>query len=57
MDEVRNARHGSIRRPKRAAEPDPASPAALLLERFRSVRADLRFKEDGVQTTVTLTAK
>ena len=31
-----------------------ASPLAKMLDRFASIRADLRFREDGIHTIVTL---
>jgi hypothetical protein len=53
-DEVTNARHGSPRRPtpKPAVEPDSA--LGRLLETTRDVSADLRFREDGIHTAVTI---
>jgi hypothetical protein len=52
--EVVNDRHGSLRRPRLQAEVAPDSAAAGLLKMFRSVRADLRFREDGVHTVLTV---
>jgi hypothetical protein len=52
--EVRNARHGSYRRPHLHEALDEQSPVARLLGQLRHVRADLRFREDGVHTVVTL---
>jgi hypothetical protein len=52
--EVRNTRHGSYRRPHLHEALDEASPVARLLGQLRHVRADLRFREDGVHTVVTL---
>jgi hypothetical protein len=56
-DEVVNRRHGSWRRPQWHAAIEPASPLGRLLDRFRAMRADLRFQEDGVNTTVTIERK
>jgi hypothetical protein len=53
-DDVANKRHGTLRSPKLPAKPDPTSAIAQLLERLHSLRADLRFREDGVQTTLTI---
>jgi hypothetical protein len=51
-DEVANQRHGTLRKPKLNTGAD--SVAGQLLRQITSVRADLRFREDGVHTTVTL---
>ncbi len=52
-DEVMNQRHGSLRRPTpQTAAAD--SPLLQLLEQFRTIRADLRFKEDGINTVLTI---
>jgi hypothetical protein len=53
-DEVVNERHGSRRQPVLHRGIDAGSPLAQLLEEFRSVRADLRFRDDGLHTTVTI---
>jgi hypothetical protein len=53
-DEVVNRRHGSLRQPRLHAGIEEASPLGRLLGQVRSLRADLRFKEDGVNTVVTL---
>ncbi len=53
-DEVMNERHGSRREPVLHAGLDADSPLGRLLEDLRSLRADLRFTEDGVQTAVTI---
>ena len=53
-DEVSNQRHGSLRQPKLQPGVDADSPAGQLLQQLMSIRADLRFREDGVHTTVTL---
>jgi hypothetical protein len=52
--EARNARHGSYGRPRLHDTVDEQSPLARLLGQLRHVRADLRFREDGVHTVVTL---
>src|SRR5205823_4967129 len=51
-DEVTNARHGSLRRPTPKPTLDPDSALGQLLEKTRDITADLRFREDGVHTTV-----
>jgi hypothetical protein len=51
--DVINLRHGSLRQPQLHAGVEPKSPLGRLLEQFRGIRADLRFKEDGVNTVVT----
>lgn len=56
-DEVSNKRHGSIRRPILHKGIEPGSPIASVLEQFPSLRADLRFREDGLHTLVTFTRK
>jgi hypothetical protein len=56
-DEVVNQRHGSLRRPQLQAAVDANSPLGRLLAQIRSVRADLRFREDGVQTVLTIDRK
>jgi hypothetical protein len=55
--EVTNERHGTQRAPHRHMTLDPASPVNRLLEQVQSLRADLRFREDGVQTVLTLRRK
>ncbi len=54
IDEVVNQRHGSPQRPRRHETLDEKSPLAQVLEQFRSIRADLRFREDGVHTVLTV---
>ena len=49
-----NQRQGTLRTPKLNPAVDAASPAGQLLQQLTSIRADLRFREDGVHTTVTL---
>ncbi len=53
-DEVSNQRHGTLRQPRLPPATDTATPAGRLLQQVRTIRADLRFREDGVHTTVTL---
>jgi hypothetical protein len=56
-DEVSNDRHGSWRRPILQAGIEDNSPLGRLLDQIRTVCADLRFREDGVHTTVTIERK
>lgn len=56
-DEVVNDRHGTLRRPTFHAAPSPDSPFRPLLEQFPSMRADMRFREDGLHATLTLERK
>lgn len=56
-DEIVNTRHGSLRKPQFQAGVDPQSPLGQLLEQFRTVRADLRFREDGIHTVLTIERK
>ena len=51
-DEVFNLRHGSLRRTKWHDTIEPTSPLGQLLAEFSSIRADLRFREDGIHTTL-----
>ncbi len=53
-DEVVNERHGSIRKPTPKTTTAEGSPMNFLFEQLRSVRADLRFREDGIHTVLTL---
>jgi hypothetical protein len=53
-DEVFSKRHGSLRQPRLAAGIDAGSPLGKLLDELALLRADLRFREDGLYTTVTL---
>jgi hypothetical protein len=53
-DEVVNQRHGSLRKPQVHKELADGAPLGRLLEQLRSVRADLRFREDGVHTVLTI---
>jgi hypothetical protein len=54
LDEVRNARHGSLSRPIVHDMPAPGSPVAALLRQVKGFGVQLRFREDGVQTVLTL---
>ena len=53
-EEVVNLRHGSLRQPKLHSGVDANSPMGQMLEQFATIRADLRFREDGIHTTLTL---
>jgi hypothetical protein len=53
-DEVVNRRHGSLRKPQKHATLADNSPLAKLLDQLQTVRADLRFREDGVHTVLTI---
>jgi hypothetical protein len=53
-DEVRNERHGSPARPRSHKELADNAQLKVLLDQFRSIRADLRFREDGIHTTLTV---
>jgi len=53
-DEVVNERHGSFRKPTLHKTTTETSQLNFLLDQLRSVRADLRFREDGIHTVVTL---
>jgi hypothetical protein len=55
--EVVNARHGSLHRPRLNDDLAAKAPLATLLDQVRTIRADLRFREDGVHTTLTLERK
>ena len=52
--EVVNRRHGSLRQPILNPGVDADSPLGKMLEEFATLRADLRFREDGIHTTLTL---
>ncbi len=56
-DEVVNARHGSLRHPKVNRAVESGSPIGLLLEQMLNLRADLRFREDGIHTVLTINKK
>lgn len=53
LDEVVNVRHGSPRVPATRETLAVNSPFRRLLERFATLRADLKFREDGLHTVVT----
>jgi hypothetical protein len=53
-NEVENQRHGSYRRPRLHSGIEDKSPLGQLLREFRTVRADLRFREGGIHTVLTL---
>ncbi len=53
-DEVVNRRHGSPARPVFHPGVEAASPLAQLLDQFRNLRVDVRFREDGLHTVLTL---
>lgn len=52
--EVVNERHGSLRQPKNAPTLADNSPLQILLRQIGTVRADLRFREDGIHTVVVI---
>jgi len=54
LGEVVNERHGSLRAP--TLNPGIATDAAIdqLFQRFRALRTDLKFREDGIYTTISL---
>jgi hypothetical protein len=54
FDEVENIWHGSARYPQMRGGFDEHAPLSQLLEQFRTIRAEFRFKEDGVNTVVTI---
>jgi hypothetical protein len=56
-DEVRNVRYGSVRQPQPHRLLDKDSPLGRLLDQIQSLRADLRFHEDGIQTVLILDRK
>lgn len=56
-DEVVNQRHGSLRKPQTHKELADDAPLGKLLGQLRSIRADLRFREDGVHTVLTIDRK
>jgi hypothetical protein len=56
-DEVSNQRHGSGRKPQLHPGVERTSPLGQLLEKFLTIRADLRFREDGVNTVLTFERK
>jgi hypothetical protein len=54
IDEVGNERHGSPARPKTHKTLAEDAPIEQLLQQLRTIRADLRFREDGIHTTLTV---
>ncbi|MBI3821650.1 MAG: hypothetical protein HY289_03110, partial [Planctomycetes bacterium] len=56
-DEMVNQRHGSLRQPTLHPSIADTSPLVELLARFPSLRVDLRFREDGFHSTLTLQRK
>lgn len=56
-DEVVSKRHGTLRRPHLEPALEKSSPLGQVVEQFRTIRADLRFREDGVHTTVIVRKK
>ena len=56
-DKVVNVRHGSLRRPRLHTSLDTKSSLTELLGQLQTVRADLRFREDGVHTILTIERK
>ena len=54
IDEVCNERHGSPARPKTHRTLAENAQIKQLLEQLRTIRADLRFREDGIHTTLTV---
>jgi hypothetical protein len=55
--DVVNRRHGSLARPVLHDKLDGQSSVQQFITDLRSVRVDLRFREDGVHTTLTLDRK
>jgi hypothetical protein len=53
-DEVINERHGSPMRPKPHQALAENAQIKQLLEQLKTIRADLRFREDGIHTTLTV---
>jgi hypothetical protein len=53
-DEVVNERHGSFRKPTLHKTTADDAPVNFLLTQLRSLRADLRFREDGIHTVLTI---
>lgn len=52
--EVVNIRHGSARQPRLNARLAEGAPLGQVLNQFQSLRADLRFREDGIHTVLTI---
>jgi hypothetical protein len=55
--EVVNARHGSLRKPNFTRTLAADSPVIRLLDQFPSIRADMRFREDGMHAVITIERK
>jgi hypothetical protein len=53
-DEVVNERHGSLSQPRLHGRLAADAPIARLLKQWNNLQADLRFREDGIHTTLTL---
>ncbi|MFL5340269.1 MAG: hypothetical protein ACJ8F7_08960 [Gemmataceae bacterium] len=53
LGEVVNVSHGSERQPTPHATLAVDAPVRRLMEQYRTLRTDLRFREDGIHTTVT----
>jgi hypothetical protein len=53
LDEVTNRRHGSWRQPQLRPTLAVNAPLRAILEEFKTLRIDLRFREDGIYTTLT----
>ena len=45
---------GSVRQPKLNKGIDAKGPMSQMLDQFATIRADLRFREDGIHTTITM---
>jgi len=56
-DEIVNKRHGSLRRPQLHPGIEKGAPLDQMLEQFRSLRADVRFREEGLHSLVTFRRK
>jgi hypothetical protein len=53
-DEIVNQRHGSLRKPQLHAAIADDSPLRALLGQFPTMRIDLRFREDGFHSVITV---
>lgn len=54
LGEVVNSRYGSARQSRSTPPGEPSPSIRRLLDQFAEIGVDLRFREDGVQTLVTL---
>jgi hypothetical protein len=54
LGEVVNERHGSQRRPELHSRVAETSELATFLDKVKSIRAELRFQENGLHTAVTI---